>query len=1013
MRSRYPSRYLLILLISVVSASGLFIILNKTFGLEQRFEERPEQQESDYKFRLPGLVISYVNRLYVDPDRIDNIEMFKGALSLEERIIPEVLCDYEEETNTEKVAVDEVSKTFDLSQIERSRDMFRVLQEALTFINTHREQNERIKTSDIEYSAINGMLTQLDPHSVILPPKQFDEFKIGTSGKFGGLGMVVGIRDGVLTVISPIEGTPAARAGMKPGDKIVEIDGESTIDMNLTESVGKLRGDPGTNVTLSVLKHKAVQPKLVTVKREIIVIPTVESASLNGGFGYIRIRNFQDDTSERLGEHLSQLKKEISKINGLIIDLRNNSGGLLDQAIKVSDKFLPGCPIVVTVGPGGHPREIVDAKEAKTDEEKYPLVVLVDAGSASGAEIVAGALKENKRAIIIGDRTFGKGSVQQLIELMDGSALKLTIAKYLTPLFTDIQSFGITPNIRLVPVTVARDNINLFHGIAAIREKDLKKHLDNKHKKEKPFETVRYFHETEEEKEGEDAKDEEPAEDEDPYKLPDFDKDFHIIFAKRLLMNEAAWKKEEVSLQNFLPVIEEVSMQEEEKIAHALQELGIDWSADDSKGKPSSKVTFATMPENKKVKAGEKIAITVDVENTGDAPFYQLRGISSSENGLYDKHEFIFGKVDPGEKKSYSSTIDIPKNSLDREDEVTIKFEELNQNNPEDLTFTIVTEALPRPRFAFSYQILDPIKSSEKNNGDGLISKGEEIELLVILKNVGEGIAEKSVVNLKNLSDKNVFVKKGRVEIGQLNPGETEKAKLSFVVKEEIGSEDFHVDLVTSDSTFGTFLKKKLDFRLANNTPDIKTTANHLEIKKIHTPLYGGMSFDSPVLSMMKEKMILRSDAKSSEWYRVNLPGDDRYGWIAAKDVNVLNGEVEKEIIQVSDLKPYVQQIPPTITMKGKPNALLLFGKDQLALSAVVKDDVQVKHAYVLINNDKVFFKSNKYGSPQQRATLEINTDHSLEEGPNVVTIVARDDQNLISVKSFVATKGTVVASGS
>ena len=415
MKSKFTCKYLLIIFLSLLSISSLFISYKKTFGLEPRFEKRVEKENTSYKFRLPGIVSSYVNRLYVDPERIKTVEMLKEALSWEERIIPEVLVDFSENTNTEKVTVDDVSKTFDLSKIHRSKDMVEILHDALTFINTNRQPTEILTASDIEYTAINGMLTQLDPHSIILPPKEFNEFKIGTTGKFGGLGMVVGLREGILTVISPIEGTPAARVGMKAGDKIIEIDGESTVNMNLTESVGKLRGDPGTPVTLSVLTEKVAQPKLVTLKREIIVIPTVESASLDGNLGYIKIRNFQDDTSQSLNEHLKRLNASNEKLKGLIIDLRNNSGGLLDQAIEVADKFLERGAIGITGGPRGHPREVQEARKTDTDEALYPIVVLVDAGSASGAEIVAGALKENDRAVIVGDRSFGKGSVQQLI----------------------------------------------------------------------------------------------------------------------------------------------------------------------------------------------------------------------------------------------------------------------------------------------------------------------------------------------------------------------------------------------------------------------------------------------------------------------------------------------------------------------------------------------------------------------------------------------------------------------
>ncbi|MBM2835209.1 MAG: ctpA 1, partial [Candidatus Brocadiaceae bacterium] len=920
--------------------------------------------------------------------------MLKEALSWQERLIPEVLTDFTENTNTETVTVDDVSKTFDLAKVRRTKDMVEILQDALTFINSYRQTNETITANDIEYTAINGMLTQLDPHSIILPPKEFNEFKIGTTGKFGGLGMVVGLRDGILMVISPIEGTPAARAGMKAGDKIIEIDGESTINMNLTESVGKLRGDPGTQVVLSVMTEKATEPKQVTLKREIIAIPTVESASLDNDLGYIKIRNFQDDTSQCLNEHMKRLKTSNNKIKGLIIDLRNNSGGLLDQAIEVADKFLEKGPIVVTVGPSGHPREIQEARKTDTDEEPYPIVVLVDAGSASGAEIVAGALKENNRAVIVGDRSFGKGSVQQLIELMDGSALKLTIAKYLTPLFTDIQSVGITPDIKLVPATVIKDNVNLFRGIAALREEDLKQHLDEHPKGETSFAALKYFLETKEK-----DKTEEPEEEAgDPYKLPDFNTDFHVLFAKKLLLNTVTPQRE-AFLQNSLPIIEETTRLEEEKIALALQKLDIDWSTGTGTGTSKSTVSYSAKAANGRGKAGEKITLTMTVTNTGETSLYQLRGISSSKNGLFDKLEFILGKMEKGATKSYSTTVEIPKNSLDREDEVTVKFDELNHNNPKDIKLNIITEALPRPHFAYSYQVLDNAKNSSKNNADGLIQTGEDIDLLVSVKNIGEGPAEKNVITLKNLSNKEVFIKNGRAEIGLLNPGEMKEVKLSFFVKETLSSDKFNMDLLISDSIFGTFLSNKLTFPIVASKSKLTQASSILKIGRNHTPLYSGMSFNSTVLSMMKEGTILMSDAKNSDWFRIALP-DNRHGWVSAKEAVELNGAENKP----NTLEPFIQRIPPTITL-SKSLSTILFGNDRLPLTAVIEDDISVKHAYILINNDKVYYKSNKIATPKEQTRLEINTDVPLKEGPNVVTIVARDDQDMITIKSFVATR--------
>src|SRR3989338_9116935 len=344
----------------------IFFAISHVSSLNRHFNEEVNQAKEEHKFRLVGIVCSYLNRFYVEPDRVKPKEMLIESLSWLERIIPEVQVNVNDESEEIEILVDKTSKIIDISRIRQLGELYNTLNDALRFVNENKYHE--IKAEEIEYAAINGLLAQLDPHSVVFPPKDFAEFKIGTSGKFGGLGMVVGLRDGILTVISPIEGTPAFRAGLKSGDKIIAIDEDSTINMSLQESVGKLRGDPGTEVILSVLTEKAAQPKQITLKREIIAIPTVESASLDNGLGYIKIRNFQDDTSQCLNEHLKRLKTSNNKIKGLIIDMRNNSGGLLDQAIEVADKFIEKGPIVVTVGPSGHPREIQEARKTDTDE---------------------------------------------------------------------------------------------------------------------------------------------------------------------------------------------------------------------------------------------------------------------------------------------------------------------------------------------------------------------------------------------------------------------------------------------------------------------------------------------------------------------------------------------------------------------------------------------------------------------------------------------------------------------
>ncbi|MCP4458622.1 MAG: PDZ domain-containing protein, partial [Cytophagales bacterium] len=300
--------------------------------------------------------------------------MLKEALFKLERVIPEVQININEETEEVEILVDQVSKEVDISRIRRLGELYNTLNEILRFVNDNK--HDEIKTEDIEYAAINGMLSQLDPHSVVFPPKDFTEFKIGTSGKFGGLGMVVGLRDGILSVISPIEGTPAFRAGLKAGDKIIAIDEDSTINMSLQEAVNKLRGDPDTAVILVVESGKSHTNKDVTLIREIISIPSVSSKLVDGNIGYIKIRNFQEDTAQSLEEEIEKLTNDSSELKGFILDLRNNSGGLLGQAIAVADKFLASGMIVITVEPMGK-QKIQKARKSSKDLDKCPLVVLI------------------------------------------------------------------------------------------------------------------------------------------------------------------------------------------------------------------------------------------------------------------------------------------------------------------------------------------------------------------------------------------------------------------------------------------------------------------------------------------------------------------------------------------------------------------------------------------------------------------------------------------------------------
>ena len=317
-------------------------------------------------------------------------------------------------------------------------------------IREHYVDQDKTKYKELIYGALNGMLQSLDPHSQFMDPEMYSDMKDDTTGHFGGLGIVISIKDGVLTIVAPMEDTPGFKAGLMSGDKIIEIDGKSTEGVSLQEAVKKLRGEPGTKVTIKILRPKNRDIKDVELVRAVINVPSVKDGRmLEDGIGYVRIVQFNEPTANALQESLDKLSGE--GMHALILDLRNNPGGLLTSAVEVSQKFLRrGDLIVYTLGRNEKQQQVFRAK-GRYRVEDFPMVVLVNGGSASASEIVAGALQDHKRAMLVGEKTFGKGSVQSVLPLDDGAAIRLTTAKYYTPSKRVIHEKGIEPDI-VVPM---------------------------------------------------------------------------------------------------------------------------------------------------------------------------------------------------------------------------------------------------------------------------------------------------------------------------------------------------------------------------------------------------------------------------------------------------------------------------------------------------------------------------------------------------------------------------------
>jgi carboxyl-terminal processing protease len=333
---------------------------------------------------------------------------------------------------------------------------------------------EPVNTRELIEKAIHGMVESLDPHSTFMPPEAFEDLQTETRGDFGGIGIVITKRNGMLTVVSPIEGTPAYRAGVKANDVIIKVGDKSTQDMMLWEAVKLMRGEPGTDIKITIVREGETDPLNFDLVRDVIPMDSVRYVMLKPGYGYLWITNFRENTTDEVRKALADLEKKADPLKGLILDLRDNPGGLLTQAISLADVFLREGKIVSIRGRDEKEESVYNA-ELNNDEPDYPIVLLINGGSASASEIVAGALQDNGRALVIGTTSFGKGSVQTVRPLRDGYGLKYTIARYYTPSGRSIQADGIHPDL-----VVKRRLLDETSGGAdarRIKEEDLKNHL--------------------------------------------------------------------------------------------------------------------------------------------------------------------------------------------------------------------------------------------------------------------------------------------------------------------------------------------------------------------------------------------------------------------------------------------------------------------------------------------------------------------------------------------------------
>jgi len=980
------------LLISAVLLSAFYLSISYRYGdpgwrihFQAREAAARGEQYDLGSLSILSRTVLHIKENYVDPDRINERKMIWAAMQEVQREIAELLVDVEKDKAQNPiritVRVDKAEKTFNLSKIKNIWHLSFKFKDIFKFIQKNLKHHERLK--DVEYAAINGMLSTLDPHSILLKPEEYREMKLSTRGKFGGLGIVISMREGHLTIVNPIEDTPASRAGLKAGDRIVQIELDSTVNMALNDAVDMLRGKPNTKVAIWISRKGWKKPRKFSLSRANIKVKSVRFKLLAGSIGVLRIRNFQNTTRDELERGIRELSKRSKggKLRGLILDLRGNPGGLLDQAIRVSNLFIPSGPLVTTVGFGDKVREPKMATRSGT-ERLYPLAVLIDSSSASASEIVAGALKNHHRALIIGRKSFGKGSVQVIYDNKDDSALKLTIAQYLTPGDLSIQSVGITPDLEMRPVSIEEESTQLFPYKKRRAEKDLPEHLEHESAKrsvqEKPIHSLRYLRDPKLFRRIR----------ENPNKII---LDSELKLARSILAATRAGNREEM-LEDAEKVIHKNSALEEERIISALKRRGIDWK--DLKletGLPKAEITLRTDRTANRVEAGETIILEAEIRNKGKAPFRRLWARTHSDNPLFDDLELLFGNIPPGERRSAKLPIKLPRSALSRRDLLRLEFKEALDHAPEERKIKVEVQQLPRPRFALRYRIDD----RQRGNGDGLLQHGEDVDLLVWTENRGQGPSYGLLVSVRNDdrdAQRGIFIKRGRIKAEGLKVGEGSEQRFKIQVKGGGAAPQAPVSLLIRAVApeIGEWSQRKILL------PTVSPQEKLKPVSLILSPKLG----DQIALRALKgldqaiaQAPRLWADARLGAWLRV--PAQDQlFAWVPSAEVIVDSGEEMPNRLQ---MRP--PSAPPEIRF-DESNISVEMRQKSLRLKGKVSSDRPVKDLLIFLNDRKVFFKSA--GSVSGDRDLPFSAKLKLDKGINHLSLVAREEDDLSSRRDLI-----------
>lgn len=1012
------------------------------------------------KMTLVYAVLGKVRTRYVNPNRVDPKKMLREALNNIQRKVPEVIVRKKGSAKVE-IQVDDNKKLFKISDVGSPWDLTRKLEKVFIFIQ--KNLRPETKKQDVEYAAVDGILDTLDPHSVLMRPAFFRQMEVDTSGSFGGLGIEISICDGTLTIRRPLKHTPAwntkMKYGRKPvrieppgqealvkqkggplwvvqplssshpslkanrrdlvvrlraGDKIVRINEESTVNMTLQQAVKRLRGKPDTDVVIWIRRSGWRKERPFAIRRAKIGIPSVSHRKIGGQVGYIKIKKFQATTTTELKRAVSALKgTRKGTLKGLVLDLRNNHGGLLDQAVRVADSFVTSGTLVSTMGFAGIRRRELRARKRTTIAPGVPMVILVNGESASAAEIVAAALKQLNRAVVIGDNTFGKGSVQVIFRTPNKTGLKLTVSQWFAPGNFSIQRVGLTPDIRTVPVRIRKDKPIIFHTAKRRRrgERDyraaLKQGKGSTSLKTKPYLSLHYLKKPiPEYARGFHCHFCGQSKDYEPPPNPDiFLEDAQIGLSKRLLLSVGTSRRLQTLAKSkgFFP---KERKNQETKIVAAFKKLGIDWSQDSRGNGTVTLVPKITLGKKGKIKGGQKLQIKVEVTNRGDTPAFRVRAETFATNSRMKNLEFFLGKIPPGKTRAAKVEVRIPKGYPAQMDKILFKFFEAYDHSPKAVVKEVEIQSLDKPEFAYTYHL----KESKSADGDGLFEKGERLDLFLSVKNTGKGPTQEAYAEMRNLSGSALFVHKGRFKIKRLRPGASRTYRFTFELKKTPSKSHgiARVRVKVRDCVMGAEVGERLVFKIWPQIVKINTYSNTVKPKasvfKNGKELFLRLCPDAKCspLARVHKNSSFKATKRVSGWLLTTIKG--KKAFIKESLVQKTSGRAHPKV------DPFWEVIPPKIKVSKVKKVVR---KKTIAIRGRATHVLGIADVFIRVSNmdkkiisRKVFYKSSL--AQKKTKSLDFSAQVPLWEGKNLVEIVARENDRVTISKLFVILKTPV-----